>query len=355
MEVHHRINDELLKLILTKLHRLENRFTDIDSRLSTIEFSIVPAPRSSTPITSSAASRRCSCHIPQPVFQSFQVDWERHATPSAYIASVDKLRHRFGLDEQSQYAPEDIGVASTCDSRSEMGGGDVFVNNYDNYSMSIYPSRPGSTCKFGYRVNDPRDLRDLRNLSFRDLRDLRDFREFRDLRDLRELRDLRQQFEVPELPSWRYEDMPIGEERINSTRPSSRRTSISSPYRTFSTRKSTSSTARTSMMSASTGRPSTSGSISKIKGSIKRARAASVPRQRHRPATRETYNTSANHTKDDLAIRQPRSAIQEQDPERFTGFVQKSAKACIFFVPNIISGLGKRMMNQQLKMLDTTA
>ncbi|KAF9880363.1 hypothetical protein CkaCkLH20_02317 [Colletotrichum karsti] len=313
-----RVNDELLKLILTKLQRLERHFTDIDSRLSVIEFSIVPPPESLAPdvASSSAASRRCSCQIPQPVFQSFHVDWERHATASAYKASVDKLRNQFEFDDQSLFPSQDIGVASTCDVRSETG--DVFVNNYDNYSISVYPSRPVSN--FGFHIND---MRPTLNSS--------------------------------ELPSLRYEDMPVAEETLTSVSTSSRRHSVGFPIRTRSSRRRSASIARTSRVSSAPEVPPIPASFSKLRGSVRRARSLSVPRRKTPPADRDV---AVANEKENAMLKsgqtQP-AVIQEQDTERFVQFMQKGAKACIFFVPNMVSGLGKKMMNQQLRMLDVGA
>ncbi|TDZ35288.1 hypothetical protein C8035_v009776 [Colletotrichum spinosum] len=305
-----RVNDELLKLILTKLHRLETRFNEVDTRLISMEFSMLPAGAGSRspdgPLSSSPpASRRCSCHIPQPVFQSFDLDWDRHVTPSAYKASVDKLRNRFEFDDQSEFSPQDIGVASTCDGRSEV---------VDANSVSVYPSRPVSN--FGFRANDVRPP-------------------------------------LPDLPSMRYEDMPTSDESLWSRGVSSRRASMGSRRRTFSAQQSSFSTARTSIALSSTPEtPPSPASFSKLRGSIKRATSLSIPRRRS-SSTRDAGLAVEKRDNARLAAERIRTAaLQQQELERFVQLAQKSAKACFYFIPRVMASISRSMMNQQLKMLD---
>ncbi|KAF6803696.1 hypothetical protein CSOJ01_10717 [Colletotrichum sojae] len=313
-----RVNDELLKLILTKLHRLETRFNEIDSRINSIGFSMLPAAESSPPTTASP-SRRCSCHIPQPVFQSFHVDWERHAaTASAYKASVDKLRTRFEFDEESEFSPQDIGVASTCDGRSEVV--DALV---DSYSVSVYPSRPVSN--FGFHVNN----------------------------------ELRPGVNVPGLPALRYEDMPHPVEPPASTAYNSRRVSTISTTKSFSTRKSSNATtARNSIAMSSMSRTSSrSASFSKLRGSIRRATSMSVPRRKSQTSEDDKIlmNSMADKETAELAAERIRATVTQRELESFVQLAQKGAKVCVSFVPNVFSSLARRMMNQQLKMLDVVA
>ncbi|GKT50100.1 uncharacterized protein ColSpa_10281 [Colletotrichum spaethianum] len=105
-----RANEEALKVILTKLYRLETAFNETNNRLSTIEHSVVSDAGGSSVARAfgslSLASCSCaSCVVPQPVHQNVHRETcRRHPEAAAYKASVGKLREQFDLDVDTELA-----------------------------------------------------------------------------------------------------------------------------------------------------------------------------------------------------------------------------------------------------------
>ncbi|KAK7434600.1 hypothetical protein Landi51_13414 [Colletotrichum acutatum] len=229
-------NQEALKIILTKLNRLELRFNEIDGRLGAIECSVVSD--TSTNLPSSPTTRQsvssCTCtlsDIPQPLFQ--ENCKLRQCSASTYRASVDRLRRRFEFDACSEVAPR-ISEEEVVSPEFDL---EEIIDGYsDAQSVSFYPSR--SISRFSFAPRESRPSRD-----------------------------------IPEIPSLRYEDLMIHAEQTSYTE-SSRRSRRSSATETFSEANDSPSTAATSFIQGSwagSRRSSTAGICSKRRGSIRRA------------------------------------------------------------------------------------
>ncbi|KAK3367633.1 hypothetical protein B0H63DRAFT_455716 [Podospora didyma] len=198
----HRMNDDILKVILATLQRLETRFNDQDERLSTIEFSMLSEASGSSSgkaRLSRSHSNCCSCAMsPAALFQGFQRESKMSDLPmaTAYMASMDKLRSRFDFDEQSEMRSD-----YNCETHSKM---DVLRSQdlaeiLDAYSVSVYPSRPLSRLDMGSGDDVP---------------------------------------EVPEIPAFRYDEATSPTDSASShdsTSSGTNRTSLSESQRSAST------------------------------------------------------------------------------------------------------------------------
>ncbi|WDK22475.1 hypothetical protein CGRA01v4_13765 [Colletotrichum graminicola] len=138
-----RANEEVLKVILTKLHRLETAFNQINNRLITIETSVVPATGSiagTSPFDSLHLASCCCafCINSEPLQQNRQENYKQHPAAEAYKCSVDKLHNQFRFGSSSE-------VASVTHEE-----GTVYAHNNedqsraDDYSVSDRRSRPTS-------------------------------------------------------------------------------------------------------------------------------------------------------------------------------------------------------------------
>ncbi|KAK2063683.1 hypothetical protein LY76DRAFT_174963 [Colletotrichum caudatum] len=146
-----RANEEVLKVILTKLHRLETSFNQISNRLSTIESSVV-SDTGSSPVASSFSSLHlascccASCLNTQPLQHNrHEGNHEQNAAVAAYKSSVDKLRNKFDLGSISESPSvtheEDPICSRNSDDRSRAGS---------DYLVSVrrpsHPAPPHSIC-----------------------------------------------------------------------------------------------------------------------------------------------------------------------------------------------------------------
>ncbi|KAK2001454.1 hypothetical protein LX36DRAFT_653298 [Colletotrichum falcatum] len=148
-----RANEEVLKVILTKLHRLETAFNQINSRLSTIESSVVshPGGRSfARPFSSLHLASCCcaSCTNPQPLQQDRHRQTNgQHPAAAVYKFSVEKLRNQFDFDGSSVPPAEEGTInAHNSEGRSKVD---------DNHLVSDCPPRPASPHDICHRDTKP--------------------------------------------------------------------------------------------------------------------------------------------------------------------------------------------------------
>ncbi|KAK1659195.1 hypothetical protein BDP55DRAFT_757027 [Colletotrichum godetiae] len=308
---HPHANQEALKIILTKLNRLELRFDEIDGRLGAIECSVVSDAStslpSSPPTRQSVSSCICTlCDIPRPLFQ--ESDTPRQCSASTYRTSVDRLRRRFELDACSELAPRISEEKEVISRETDVEG--IIDDNSDAQSVSAYPSRSVSLFSF-----TPREA----SLS----------------------RD------APDVPSLRYEDLMIHAEQISYSE-SSRRSRRSSTTGTFSESYDSPSTARTSFTQGSwagSRRSSTTDTFSKMRGSLRR-----VGSLRHREdlKTENRNGDTLTGTTQDPSVAARTTFLSPGEREDVLHVYQKaqrSAKACVAFGQRFVYRVGKRMVN----------
>lgn len=304
-------NQEALKIILTKLNRLELRFNEIDDRLGAIECSVVSDTSTNLPSVSTTRQSVSSCactlsDIPQPLFQENYTP--RQCSASTYRASVDKLRRRFEFDACSEIAPrisEEEEVISP-----EIDLEDIIDDYSDVQSVSVYPSRSVSLFSFPPRESRP-------------------------------------SCDVPNVPSLRYEDLMIHAEQISYS-DSSRRSRRSSATQTFSETYDSPSTPGTSFIQGSwagSRRSSTKDTFSKRRGSLRRADSLTLNKDLKaedisRDAPTEVAQNPSIATKTTFM-----SAGEREDVLRVYQKAQKRAKACVAFGQRFMYRIGKRMVN----------
>jgi len=139
-----RANEEVLKVILTKLHRLETAFNQINNRLTTIETSIVPATGSSpvaSPFSSLHLASCCcaSCVNSEPLQQSrHEENYKQHPAAEAYKCSVDKLHNqfRFGSGSEIGSVTHEEGTVYTYNNEDQ--------SRADDHPVPDRQSRPAS-------------------------------------------------------------------------------------------------------------------------------------------------------------------------------------------------------------------
>ncbi|KAL0933695.1 uncharacterized protein CTRU02_210494 [Colletotrichum truncatum] len=335
------VNNELLKLILTKLHRLEKRFNEIDGRLGSFENSIPPAAGSIPPSGPQGGQppNVCSCHIPQQGFQNPQVDWERRAGSSSCKPSIDNVRNRFEFDDHSEVTPYEAGASTPCNGRNNM------VEEDDCYSVSIYPYSMRTVTYTSRRASCP-----TRPLSFASdpascasrpvSSSSRPASEFSI-----QATDMGEPCEIPELPSLRYEDIPNPEESIGCP---SGRTSIRSSFRTFSTRRKSVSTARTSIaLSSYSGSPPSLASFGKMRGSIRQPSSAGLSSRKTSIIDTDTTTTTGNTTDEETPapVVERIECAKPESPNmgRFLQSFHKGARACVSYI------FGRKAATQQLR------
>ncbi|KAK1515648.1 uncharacterized protein CCOS01_12846 [Colletotrichum costaricense] len=303
-------NQEALKIILTKLNRLELRFNEIDGRLGAIECSVVSD--TSTNLPSSPTARQsvssCTCtlsDIPQPLFQEeYKL---RQCSASTYRASVDRLRRRFEFDACSEIAPR-ISEEEVVSPEFDL---EEIIDGYsDAQSVSVYPSRSVSRFSFG-----PRESRPSRD--------------------------------IPDIPSLRYEDLMVHAEQTSYTE-SSRRSRRSLATETFSETYDSPSTAATSFTQGSwagSRRSSTAGTCSKRRDSLRRAGTLKV---NEGPKTENRNIDAPTGMEQDPPVATKTnfmSAGEREDVLRVYQKAQKGAKACFAFGQRFMYRIGKRMVN----------
>jgi hypothetical protein len=309
--------DDILKVILTTLHRLETRLNEQNSRLSTIEFLVLSKNDGSFNMNtnsglSSISSDGCySKGMSQPLSQELYT--QDHPAAAAYQASMDKLRTRFEVDSRSELALEDVEEPDAPYDSSGRNNQQT-LEIIDNYSVSVYPSRPVSG--FGFYKSGA--------------------------------------IEAPEVQALRYEyTRPPPEESISER-------SDSSPKRSFSESQCSSSTAPTSVPptspssslrdSATRGTP-----FSKFRGSLKRANLTrSKEKKTFTPVNTQVQIVAENVGKAGLKSTTTLATVlvKRRYSTRFLERGQKGAKACAFFVPRVVCRISRSMMDQQLKKLD---
>ncbi|KAK1985307.1 hypothetical protein LZ30DRAFT_379846 [Colletotrichum cereale] len=320
-----RANEEVLKVILTKLHRLETAFGEINNRLSTIESSVVSetgswsvaSPRSSFHLASCSCA---SCINSQPLQRKLhEGNHKQHPAAAAYRCSVDKLRDQFDLDSNSELASvsheEGIiyGRNSEDQSRAE-----------DNYLVSDGRSRPASQYEICHRDTKP-------------------------------------VISAPKAPPSPYgNNAPqLHEETIESPG-TSRSSSMRSPTKVgslLSTPKSHSPAATFSSLASPcwSGHNTRNDALKKIRGPITRARSMRYRKtkpsnaQRNAPIVGPLNDTSL--VVDATLIRR----LEEKEFLRLYKLAEDSAKACITFGQKMMHVVTQRRVNQQLKLLHPRA
>ncbi|OHE99674.1 hypothetical protein CORC01_05032 [Colletotrichum orchidophilum] len=301
-----RADQESLKIILTKLNRLELRFNEINSRLSAIEYSVVSDAITSSPTSQSLENGICtSCDIPRPLFQKDSSP--RHRAASTYRVSVDKLRRRFEIDNCSELDPRILEEEKANSPDNDVEG--IINEDHDNRSSSADPSRSVSRLSLTPCETGPnRDVRDI--------------------------------------PSLRYEDLMIRTEEISDSEPSSL-SNRSSATGSFSETHQPPSTARTSFTHrswAGSRRSSTTDAFSKMRGSLRRAGSL---RYGEGPPAARNGGALVGMTQDMpvAAKTSYMSAEEQEDVLRVYQKAQKSAKACVAFGKRLMYRIGKRMVN----------
>lgn len=325
MAPQHVANDDILRVILATLHRLETRFNDQDHRLSSIELTLLPgagviSPAERPEQVCSTTSCGCSCVLPpQPLFQGLRgVNSEdEHPTASAYMASMDKLRSRFEFDDHSEL---DVGSAGGSGPRMNTKRSQELDGMLDCYSVSVYPSRPLSRLELDCALRRQGSQPELRVNAVGAVND-------------------------PEVPALRYEDCSLRGDSISAG-------GSSTPERSLSSKSQRSaSTVQTSISTHSTQSQDARGAFRKLGISVRR-----------------TFSLHSRGKRSSIAAESPVKEVQaeevvptfgplaESPMEKSYTFVKVARKSARVFVvpfPWMVSKIARVMLNQQFKMLET--
>ncbi|KAK1960999.1 hypothetical protein LY78DRAFT_319313 [Colletotrichum sublineola] len=312
-----RANEEVLKVILTKLHRLETAFNQINTRLSTIESSIVPQigtrsvgnPFSSLHLPSCPCA---SCINPVPPQQNrHEGNCREQPAAAAYKCSVDELRNRSDSNSSSKLVSvvHEEGLIHARNSEDQ--------SRADHHRpISDYPSRPASLYDIFHHDMDP-VIDDLK------------------------------------IPSSRYEDTTSHTEPMGSP-VLSRSSTISSPKNSGSSLGASKSRNSSATLSS---HPSLYWSeynarnavFKTIRGPIRRARSMryrktkSSTTQKNEPFEGSTIDTIPV---DPTLIRR----LEEKEFLRLYQIAQDSARACVTFGQRMMHVVTLKGGNQQLKL-----
>ncbi|KAI2637826.1 hypothetical protein GGS26DRAFT_588195 [Hypomontagnella submonticulosa] len=310
---------EILNTILSTLQRLETHLENHDGRLSSIECSMLSAadaypttpPETMYSPFHTPAGHNLFHPIPKPGIH-YRNPLQEHPA-AAYMASVMKLRSRFEVDSHSEF-----GILG-----AEEKGQEQTIADTDNdwCSMSIYSSRPLSCLRL--------DVPPVPSLP----------------QDIQQTAQEPRFSEYPNgstnLLAMRYEDAPESPASAAST----------SPRDSCSENRRSTSTAPTSIAPDS---PSVESkrSLDRLESPIRALMNRSVSlRSKNKGKSSAELSTLGAMPEEpsEVVTHTEKSSIRVYQVARRTG------KACVMFVPNVVTYIGRWMITQQLKMLDNRA
>lgn len=317
---------DVLQDILTTLHRLEMRFDDQNDRLGTVESSIpVTGGSPMTHVGNMPSFRRSPTadgpmpYFPRPLYSTEKYDASlRNSSASEYVESVMRMRNRFEFDSRSELAevPQEL-MTEHDDAPEEIQEGTSYMDGgNDWYTMSVYSSRPLSRLEL--------DIPPVPGISQQETCTC----------------EIHQRASDMPRQTMSYHDTPTTATSMDS--PSFGRSLLESEH--------SASTAPSTAPSTPTFKQSQEniGSVPGIYGNLKqsfkrsmsirsRDRAPAVPKQ-SLPITEETASLSE-------------AEASVPGPSLLT-MAKRNAKACISILPRSVSFVTRRLVEQQLKMLE---